>query len=343
MMLAGIRQMELLDTNMPEIKGDFDVLIRMQSVGVCGSDVHYYTQGRIGSQIVEYPFAVGHEGAGVVEKVGSKVTNVRKGDRIAIEPAMPCFECDQCKAGRHNTCRKLKFLGCPGQAAGCLSEFIVMPETSCIPVKDNVTFHEASISEPLAIGLYAVKQVGEIAGAQTGILGFGPIGMSVLLCARALNAGDIMVTDKIDSRLKIAQSSGAFLTCNAANEVVVDKILTKNPGGLDVVFECCGQQDAIENALDIVKPGGKILIIGIPEFDFWSLTADKMRRKEVTIINVRRQNHCTEEAIDMITNKKVDVSGMPTHTFKFADTPKAFELVADYKDGVMKAIIDFDN
>lgn len=138
MQLTGIRQMEMFEVPAPFVTNDTDVLIRMTTVGVCGSDVHYYTTGRIGDQVVQYPFTVGHEGAGIVEKVGKKVTRVKPGDRIAIDPAMPCFQCDQCKAGRFHTCRKLRFLGCPGQAEGCLSEFLVMPETSCFKMDEKL-------------------------------------------------------------------------------------------------------------------------------------------------------------------------------------------------------------
>src|SRR4030065_2680169 len=122
-MLTGIRQMEMKTVADPVIVNDTDVLIRMERVGVCGSDVHYYTTGRIGSQVVKYPFMVGHEGAGIVKETGERVTRVKPGDRIAIEPAMPCWACDQCLSGRHHTCRKLLFLGWPGQAEGCLTEF----------------------------------------------------------------------------------------------------------------------------------------------------------------------------------------------------------------------------
>jgi L-iditol 2-dehydrogenase len=137
MMLTGIRQMEMRNIPEPALVNSNDVKIKMSVMGICGSDIHYYTQGQIGTQKVQYPFTVGHEGAGEVVEVGKSVKRVKPGDIIAIEPAMPCWECDQCLAGRHHTCRKLRFLGCPGQAEGCLMEYIVMPETSCIPLKGN--------------------------------------------------------------------------------------------------------------------------------------------------------------------------------------------------------------
>ncbi len=225
MMLTGIRQMEMTDVPEPQIINSNDVKIKMTVLGICGSDIHYYTQGQIGSQKVVYPFPVGHEGAGIVVETGSEVTGVKPGDKVAIEPAMPCWQCDQCLAGRHHTCRKLRFLGCPGQADGCLTEYIVMPDTSCFPLSENLTSDHGSISEPMAIGVYAVKKSAGVAGLKIGILGFGPIGMSVMLAAAAEGASSFYVTDKIDARLGIAKKEGAHFTGNPLKENVVDKIL----------------------------------------------------------------------------------------------------------------------
>ena len=342
MMLTGIREMEMREVPTPSILKEHDVLIRMKTLGVCGSDIHYYVSGKIGSQVVQYPFTVGHEGAGQVEAVGRGVSGVKPGDRIAIEPAMPCWECDQCRAGRPHTCRKLRFLGCPGQAEGSLSEFIVMPESSCFKISDSMTYDQAAISEPLAIGVYAVKQSIPMKGAKVGILGFGPIGMSVLLPALALGAEEVYVSDKIEGRLKIAVANGASLTANPDREDVVEKIAEKVPELLDVVFECCGQQDAIDNAVDLLKPGGKLMVIGIPEFERWTFPVDKSRHKELTIQNVRRQNEAVQPALDMMDSGEIQVETMATHRFRFEDAREAFDLVAGYSDGVMKAMIDFD-
>lgn len=342
MVLTGIRQMEMQNLPIPEIKNGTDVLIKMKVVGVCGSDVHYYTTGKIGSQIVQYPFPVGHEGAGEVISIGAEVTTVKPGDRIAIEPAMPCGECDQCKAGRPHTCRKLRFLGCPGQANGCLSEYIIMPENSCFPIEDNMTYTEAAISEPLAIGVYAVNQSIPMEGASIGILGFGPIGMSVLLPAIAKGAQKIYVSDLVDQRLNIAKACGATWIGNPLKMDIFKEIKDKEPLLLDVVFECCGKQEAMDQAIELLKPGGKLMVIGIPEFDHWSFSVDLLRRKEICIQSIRRQNHSVEEALELMEKKLVDVEKMPTHRFSFAQTKAAFDLVTNYSDGVMKAMIDFE-
>lgn len=334
--------MEMKEVPTPAILNSRDVMIKLKTLGVCGSDIHYYTSGKIGSQVVQYPFTVGHECAGEVEAAGAGVTLVKPGDRVAIEPAMPCWECDQCKAGRPHTCRNLRFLGCPGQAEGSLSEYIVMPETSCYRIPEQMSYDEAAISEPLAIGLYAVRQSIPMEGAKAGILGFGPIGMSVMLPALAMGAGEVYVTDKIDERLQVARKSGASMTANPDREDVVEKFRKEVPELLDVVFECCGQQDALDNAVDLLKPGGKLMIIGIPEFDRWSLPVDKSRHKELCIQHVRRQNEAVQPALDMMADGRISVSEMVTHRFSFERSKEAFDLVAAYGDGVMKAMIDFE-
>jgi L-iditol 2-dehydrogenase len=341
MMLTGIRQMEMRNIPEPSIINPTDVKIKMSVLGICGSDIHYYTQGQIGSQKVVYPFTVGHEGAGIVTEVGNSVKRVKPGDKIAIEPAMPCWECDQCLAGRHHTCRKLKFLGCPGQAEGCLMEYIVMPEESCFPLKGNLTPDHGSISEPLSIGVYAVKKSGGVKDLKIGILGFGPIGMCVMLAAKAQGAESIYVTDKIDPRLSIASKEGATLTGNPIKSNIVSDILNKTKTGLDIVFECCGQQEALDQAVDLLKPGGKLVVVGIPEFERWTMNVETTRRREISLQFIRRQVDCVESALDMMENGKINVGRMVTHRFPFSKSKEAFDLVASYSDGVMKAMIDF--
>ena len=339
MQLTGIRQMEMFDMPKPDLQSDTDVLIHIQAVGVCGSDVHYYTEGKIGSQVVCYPFPVGHEGAGIVEKVGAAVNSVRVGDRIAIEPAMPCGACDQCLCGRPHTCRKLRFLGCPGQAEGCLSEYIVMPQKSCLPIPSNMSFEQATVSEPLAIGLYAARLAGDLKGKNIAILGSGPIGLSVLTGVRLAGAANVYLTDKIDERLAIASESGATSTYNILRQDAIIEIKKQEPLMIDVVFECCGQQEALDQAIDLLKPGGKLMIVGIPTFSNFSFSADNLRRKEIAIQNVRRQNGCDKEAISVIADGRVTVEHWITHRFGFEHSKKAFDMVAGYHDGVMKAMI----
>jgi L-iditol 2-dehydrogenase len=217
-----------------------------------------------------------------------------------------------------------------------------MPETSCFRIPDTLSYDQAAISEPLAIGLYAVKQSIPMEGATVGILGFGPIGMSVLLSATSMGAKRMYVTDKIDERLAIATASGATTTGNPDREDVVGKFTRAEPALLDVVFECCGQQEAMDQAIAMLKPGGKLMIIGIPEFDRWTIPVDASRHKELAIQHVRRQNEALQPALDLMEKGIIDVGEMPTHRFPFRDAKQAFDLVAGYQDGVMKAMIDFD-
>lgn len=338
--LTGLREMALLDVPAPQIQQPTDVLIKIGAVGVCGSDIHYYASGRIGCQVVQYPFTVGHECAGTVVEMGSGVTRVQVGDRVAIEPAMNCGQCDQCRSGRENTCRVLRFLGCPGQAEGSLSEYLVMPQQNCFPIADTLSLAEATLSEPLAIGVYAAEQAGALSGARIGILGLGPIGRSVLLPALHAGCGSCYCTDLIDDRCAAAARAGAAWVGNPRREDIVSAIHEHVPLGLDVVFECCGQQSALDQAIALLRPGGKLMIIGIPEADQVRFDPDQTRRKEITMANVRRQRGCVQTALDLISVRQADLATWITHRFPFSDTPAAFDLVANYRDGVVKAIID---
>ena len=219
--LTGIRQMELTDVPKPTIKKDDEVLLKIERVGVCGSDVHYYETGRIGSQIVEYPFIVGHECAATVEAVGRQVRRVRVGEQVAVDPAVSCHECAQCKMGRENTCYNLRFLGTPGQGGGCLCEYIVMPQQCCYPTGGALSLEQAVITEPLSIAAYSVSQAELPRNANIAILGAGPIGLCTLLSAKAENANACYMTEKIQERIEAAKKAGATWS-----EILTIKILS---------------------------------------------------------------------------------------------------------------------
>jgi L-iditol 2-dehydrogenase len=338
--LTGIRQMEVRDVPDPAIKKDTDVLLKVEQVGVCGSDVHYYETGRIGSQVVQFPFILGHECAATVAKVGRGVKRVKVGQRVVVEPAVSCHGCEQCKAGRENTCDNLRFLGTPGQGGGCLCEHIVMPEDCCFPTNDAITLEQGALCEPLAIGVYAVKQAGVSKGMDAAIFGAGPIGLSCLLGAKAVGARVCHMTEKIRERADAAGAHGAAWVGNPLNENVVAGVLKQCPLGVDVAFECAGQQETINQAIEMLKPGGRLMLIGILREERVSFSIDRARRKEITIVNVRRQNHCTQTAIDLIASGRVKADFMVTHRFKLAQVKEAFDLVAGYGDGVIKAMIE---
>ena len=341
MVLTDLLKIAIVEKPIPEINNPDDVLVKMKSVGICGSDIHYYKHGRIGNQVVKYPFTLGHEGAGIVEEIGKAVKNIKPGDRIAIDPSMPCFSCDQCRTGRFHTCRNIRFLGCPDQAEGCMSEYIVIPSASCFPLKKNISLDEAALSEPLSIGLYATRLFSPLKNARVGILGSGPIGISVMLSAVHYGADKVYMTDLLDERLSLASAMGANWTGNPEKEDIVSEILERESLQLDAVFECCGKQEALDQAICLLKPGGKLVIVGVPAFENWVIGTHEIRRKELCFQNVRRQNKSLETTLELISSGGIQPDKMQTHSFRFDQISEAFELVAGYKDGVMKAMINF--
>jgi len=338
-LLTGIKKIEVREIPEPELTTDTDVLVRVGAVGVCGSDIHYYSEGGIGDQIVRYPFVVGHECSGTVEKAGASVRRLKPGDRVAVDPAIVCGTCDQCLAGRPNTCRRLLYLGTPEQLSGALCERIVVPEENGFLLPAELTLEEGVLVEPLTIAVHGLKLAGEPVPDTVAVLGAGPIGLSVLLAARAAGVRAVYVTDKIDSRVEAARKAGASWAGNPDREDIAARMRSLSPEGLDAVFECCGDQSAFDQAIDILKPGGRLLIIGIPAVDRISFDIHVLRRKELSLHNVRRQRFSVREAIDLIRNKKVDVRFMATHTFALAEARQAFEIAAGYRDGVIRAII----
>jgi L-iditol 2-dehydrogenase len=339
--LTGLKRLEFMDVPQPRIVNDTDVLLKIAYVGICGSDIHYYEEGKVGTQVVIYPYRIGHECSAIVAQVGKAVKNVKVGDKVVVEPAVSCHKCDQCKMGRENTCRSLQFLGTPGQGDGCLCEYLVMPEESCLVVNDKLTLVQAALCEPLTIGVYSVKQGWGPYTDKIAILGSGPIGLSCMTAARIMGAKKIYMTDKIDSRLAVAKKHGADWTGNPNEIDIVKQISELEPLGIDAVYECAGQQSTIDEGIKLLRPGGKIVLVGIPRDNRIAVSIDQARRKEITIINIRRQNRSTPESIELIATKKANIDFMVTHRFAFKDAIKAFEIAAGYKDGVLKAMIEF--
>jgi L-iditol 2-dehydrogenase len=344
--LTGIGKIEIIEYPVPIIKHENEVLLKVVSVGVCGSDMHYYNEGKIGDQVIEFPFTIGHECSAIVEAVGKNVSKVIKGQLVAVEPALSCHECYQCRAGREHTCLNLKFLGCPGQAEGCLAEYIVMPEENCFPVPGNIDSEMAALIEPLAIGNYAAGFVKKychednLTEIKIAILGAGPIGLSVLLSLKAIGIQQLYITDLLEYRLIAAKNAGAAWTGNPHQSDITSELLNITEYGFDLVYECCGKQEALDQAIDILKPGGTLLIAGIPAVDRVSFNISKIRRKELNIQNIRRQNNSVLDTINLSASGKWSPDFMITHRFSLDQTNEAFETVANYKDGVIKAMIN---
>jgi len=339
LVLTGTRKIEIVERPEPELQHPTDVLLKIMRVGICGSDLHYYTQGRIGNQIVSFPYSIGHECSAVVADAGKQVTRFKPGDLVVVDPSVSCGICDQCRLGHYHTCRKVRFLGCPGQMEGCLGDFLVMPEACCHSA-EGLSPDQAALVEPLTIGYYARLLSGDIKGKAIGILGCGPIGLSVLLAARDAGAAAIYMTDRLDYRMEAARQQGAAWTGNPDQTDIVLDFLQREPLELDVVYECCGQQSAFLQAIQLCKPMGRVVIVGIPETDQSAFPAHDARRKGLTFINVRRQNQCIGPVINRIHEGRIRPDFMITHRFRLDQAAMAFELLADYRDGILKAIID---
>jgi len=338
--LTGLRKIEIREAPEPAIAQPTDVLLEIDTVGVCGSDMHYYKAGRIGCQVVQYPWIVGHECAGRVLAVGEAVTRVRPGDRVAVDPLVICGTCDQCRLGQVHTCRNQFFLGCPGQLQGSMCERLVMPEGSCFRIPDEMSMAQATLCEPFSIALWAAKLADPQPGAKIGILGSGPIGLTVLAACK-LAAPDCTVyqTDLLANRLAMAERLGAAWTGKADEIDPVAAISAAEPLGLDLVIECVGEQETVDQCLELVQPCGKVVIVGIPEGDRLSFEMNHMRRKEIRVQNVRRQLDQVDRAIELIASGQVDLDPLVTHDFDFAESQAAYDLVADYRDGVIKGMI----
>jgi len=337
--LTGLGQLEIRDEPEPMVERPGDVLLRIDRVGVCGSDVHYYTTGRIGQQVCQYPETVGHECSGTVMEVGSAVEGLKPGDRVAVDPALVCGTCDQCQAGRRNTCRNIRFMGSPAQAPGAMAEYRVVPAENCLAIPDAVSLDQAALAEPLTIAMHAVRLAELYPGARIGVLGSGPIGLGVLVCARITAPVVVYVTDLIDERLAVARGYGADWTGSPEREDVVAAIAEREPRGLDVVFECSGDPACIDQAAALATPGGTLMLVGIPPTPQVSFDVHTTRTKELVLKNVRRQRGCIAPVIRMIAQGHVDTGPLLTHHFPLDAIRDAFELVAAYRDGVIKAMI----
>ncbi len=340
--LTAPGSIEIRDVPRPEIRAEDDVLLRTSVAGLCGSDLHYFVSDNVGGEQVHYPAIVGHECAAVVEEVGPKVRRLKPGDRVAIEPAISCGTCDQCKAGRMNTCRTIGFLGHPGEKDGCLAEYFVMPERNCLPLPTGLTPTEGMLAEPLSIALHALQLAGRTPGRSIAVLGSGPIGLGLILASGAAGVPDIFATDRVEARVQAGRRAGAVWAGNPDHEDIVQSILSAQPLGIDSVFECSGDPAALDQAIDLVKPGGRIFVVGIPLVERVALRFRVLRRKEIAIQSVRRQNQCLDRALHHIADGSIDVSWLATHAFTLDEAARAFAVASERMDGVLKAAIKFE-
>ena len=320
--------------------GPGEVLVQVKEVGICASDVHWYRDGRIGDTVMNGPLILGHEFAGVIAEIGPGVTKVKPGDRVAVEPAVPCYECDICAEGEFNICPNVKFCGTP-PTDGAFREYLAWSARLVEKVPDSMSMGEAAMLEPLAIGVYAAEIAGDIRGKKVGVLGVGAVGMSILQAAKAAGCGETYVTDLIPSRLELARRLGADNTLDASDPNVVDAVKKASGGyGLDIVFEAAGENDAIMQATEMVRPGGLVVVGGIPYDDRMCVSASIVRRKGLTIRLLRRSKNTLKRSIQLVQDGKADVASYVTHRFPLERLKEAIEITGDHKDGALRVIVE---
>ncbi|HEY3297867.1 MAG TPA: alcohol dehydrogenase catalytic domain-containing protein [Armatimonadota bacterium] len=330
--------LRLIDIPKPS-PGVGEVLLRIEEVGICASDVHWFRDGRIGDQLLEKPTILGHEFSAVVAEVGPGVKRVKVGDRVAVEPANWCFQCDMCASEDFNLCRNIKFAG-TSPIDGAFREFAVWPEHFMEKIPDHMTLGEAAMLEPLGVGMYAVDLAGDIRGKDVVILGSGAVGLSVLQCALSAGAGKVYVTDLIDTRLELARKLGADKTFDATDPDIMQSIILANGGNEPaVVFEAAGENDAVQMATELVRPGGNVVIIGIPYDDNMVVSAGTVRRKGLRLQMVRRSNKTLRRCVQLVSGGKADVASYITHRFPLDRISEAFQIAGERRDGAIRVLI----
>lgn len=337
--LHGIRDLRLERAVVPT-PGHGEILLRIASVGICGSDVHYYVEGAIGDQVVTAPIQMGHEFSARVAALGPGVEGPQIGTLVAVEPAIPCGVCESCLQGHPNLCPKVRFCGTP-PIDGVFAEYAVMPAENCFVLPQSVTPEEGALLEPLGIAIHTVDLAHLKVGQTVAVFGAGPIGLLTAAVARAAGAGAVYMTEPNAERRSFALAHYADKVFDPNSENVVKAILAATEGrGVDVSFEAAGAPDTPDQAARVTRPGGKVVVVGIPVEDQMVMTASEVRRKGLTIKLVRRMKHTYPRAIRMVTTGMVDLKVLATHRFSLDRIVEAFELVAARQDGVLRAIID---
>lgn len=323
--------------------GDNEVLLRMDSVGICGSDVHYWTHGAIGDFIVKAPMILGHEAAGIVEKVGKNVKTLVPGDRCAIEPGVPCRYCDYCKNGRYNLCPDIKFCATP-PINGNLCRYFATAADFCFKLPENMTLEEGALMEPLSVGVHACQRAGVSLGKTVLVCGAGPIGLVNLLTAVAMGASEVVVTDIAQNRLEMAKKMGASATFligrGSTSEANAESIaqLFKDGRQPDITIECSGAESSISTGILVTRSGGCLVLVGLGPAKI-QIPIVNAACREVDIRGIFRYANCYPKAIEMVASGRVDVKPLITHRFQLEQTLEAFETAKTGAGNAIKVMI----
>ncbi|MEP0323739.1 NAD(P)-dependent alcohol dehydrogenase [Bauldia litoralis] len=335
--------LSLRDIAIEETLGPRDVRIAMKTVGVCGSDVHYYTHGGIGQFIVREPMILGHEASGVITETGSEVSDLKVGDRVCMEPGIPDPNSKASRLGMYNLDPAVRFWATP-PVHGVLRPSVVHPADFTFKLPDNVSFAAAAMVEPLAVGVHGTVKARITPGDIAVVIGAGPIGLVTLLAAFAAGCARVIIADVDDAKLAIAESlakvPGAVVGINVRSQRLADAVSRETDGwGADVVFECSGNEKAASEIFDVVCPGGVAVMIGIPLSPFQH-DVSLGCVKEVRIEHVFRYAHVYPRCIAMLASGSIDVAPLITETFPFEESVQAFELAASQPKGSVKIQIE---
>lgn len=337
--MSGTNNMVTKEVPVPE-PTEKEVLIRVDSVGICGSDIHYYQHGNIGDFVVEGDFILGHECAGEVVGLGKEVKSLKLGDRVALEPGKTCGKCEFCKSGKYNLCPDVIFFATPPYH-GVLTNYVAYDEDMCFKLPDNMSYEEGALVEPLAVGLHAANQGGVKLGDTVVVFGAGCIGLVSLLAAKANGASKVYVVDIIEKRLDFAKKLGATEVINAKQEDVIERIkeLT-NSKGVNVVIETAGSPITVKQTADVVKTGGTVVLVGMTVNPETSYDFMKLMGKEGTLKTIFRYRNLYPVAINAISSGTINVKDIVTHRFNFDKTKEAFDFVVENQQDVVKGVIN---
>lgn len=331
---------ELREIDVPTI-GDDDVLVKMEAVGICGSDLHYYSHGRIGDFVVEFPFILGHECAGTIVEKGKAVNHLAIGDRVALEPGIPCRKCEQCLTGHYNLCQDVQFFATPPYD-GCLMNYVAHKADFAFKLPDNVSAIEGALVEPMAIGINAALTGGVKLGDTVVIFGAGCIGLVSLMAARAYGATRVFVVDVLDKRLDKARESGAEVL-NATQCDVVSEILQATDGkGAHVVIDCAGTSKTLGQTVEVARPAATLVWVGLAADKIDGLPLAPISTKELKITSIFRYKNLYPLTINSLAAGKFDLKSIVSNTFSFDQTVHAYSETYKNARDIVKSVIVFD-
>ena len=314
-----------------------EVRVAMRAVGICGSDVHYLEHGRIGSFVVEAPMILGHESSGIVDAVGDGVTSLRPGDKVALEPGVPCRRCAHCKSGRYNLCADVRFFATP-PVDGSMATYVTHPADFCYKLPENVSLDEGAMMEPLSVGIHACRRGGVGMGSRVMVMGAGPIGLVTVLAARAAGASYIALADPRAERLDLAQEVGADYVTSAVGPTLAHELVDRARGMFDVSVDCSGAETAVRAAMTVTRSGGKVVLVGLGP-DEMTLPIVESATREVDLVGIFRYANAYPAALELIASGQVNVKPLVTHRFPMRQVSEAFDVAKTGRDGAVKVMV----